>query len=112
MILLKRFMGPRFKGSSRWADAATSNHYYKEYIGGEVICVSNLCPWSIALFRMNPRQHAAFRQGRLSLVPPGCCNPSGGSSIERCQILREQEPKNHAEVLAFVAEMEAKYNLQ
>lgn len=113
MTLLLRYMGPAgFRGTNWQSGRAASSHYYKKYIGGEIICVSNLCPWHISMFQLNPKQFRAFCQGKLSLVPPGCCNVGGGCAIERCKILRSQEPVDHAEVIAFIREMEAKYNLQ
>jgi len=108
MILYQRFMGPAgFNGSSRWADAKSSMFYYKQYPKVRaILCVSNTCRWEISLFRLTTAQWKSFNAGQLALIPPGCCNASGGRSIDKCEILSSIEPESHAAILKRVQRFE------
>lgn len=88
-----------FKGSGMYAAAATHNHYYKsDPINFTVTVIGNMVPQTICRFQLNPKQYRMFKDGKLSLVPPGCCNPSGGPTIERCEVLFEGTFKSMAQI--------------
>jgi len=50
----------------------------------------------LGIFRLSPSQKRAFKKGKLSLVPPGCCAPMRKPSeiLENAEILFEGEPKS------------------
>lgn len=113
MILRRRYMEPAgFKGNSRFCDASTSNFYYKQFPRAHaVICVSNLCPWVISLFRLNATQWRGFQRGNLKLIPPGCCNAAGGWTLERSEILHQGEPVDHKTTIKLVESLATKHKL-
>jgi hypothetical protein len=71
-----------------------------------VMVLSNLVPQNIHVFRMNPRQYSAFVEGELSLVPYGCCNPSGGACIHRCEVLWKGEFKSSKQIVDLLTTFE------
>jgi hypothetical protein len=51
---------------------------------------------NLGIFRPTPGQKRKFKDGKLSLVPPGCCAPTRKPSgiLENAEILFEGEPKS------------------
>ncbi len=41
---------------------------------------------SLGVFLLTKSQMKSFEAGKLSLVPPGCCNPSGRKSLENGRV--------------------------
>jgi len=77
-----------FKGSSIFPYGAASTHYYRiETADLRVVIIGNLRPQTVSEFKLTPRQFTDFREGRLSLVPPNCANPSGRRILTRPKVL-------------------------
>lgn len=57
--------------------------------GTDVEFTSGYCPNRLGVFRLTKSQFNQFKRGRLSLVPPGFCNPSGGKSVQEAIMLFE-----------------------
>lgn len=56
--------------------------FYKKHGLGVIFVHANAYPVTIGAFLLTPKQAREFAKGNLSLVPPGCCNPTGRASIE------------------------------
>jgi hypothetical protein len=79
-----------FKGSGMFVDSPSYSHYYKAIPEARcVLGLGNSCPSCIYVFRLTPEQYRAFERGKLGLVPPGCCNATGGTSVEDPAVLYE-----------------------
>lgn len=77
-----------YRGSGAFKDASSHSIYYKPMPKDRcIVGLSNLSPPCIFVFRLTPDQYSQFEHGKLSLIPPGCCNPSGGNSLENPIIL-------------------------
>ena len=84
-----------YKGSSIFR-TAYYNRYYKCLPSKNTVL--SICfiddPNTFCLFRLSEKEYRDFENGRLSLVPPGCCNASGGESIENNTIVYKKNIKN------------------
>jgi hypothetical protein len=102
-IYLRHLKPLGFKGSGMWEDAKWSAHYYKVNNKTHTITViGNLAPATISQFTLTPSNFKKFRGGKLALVPPDCCNASGGPSIEKFKLIYSGEclsPKKLKELL-------------
>jgi len=88
-----------FKGNGMFCDSATHNYYYKsDPINFTITVIGNLFPQTICRFQLNSKQYKSFKEGNLSLVPPGCCNASGGPTINHCEVLFEGTFKSMAQI--------------
>jgi len=78
----------KFKGSGIFPYGAASTHYYHiDAAKRRVVIIGNLTPQTVSHFDMTPEQFRDFKAGKLSLVPPNCCNPSGGRSLNQPKVL-------------------------
>lgn len=97
-----------FKGSGMFVDSPSYSHYYKAIPEARcVLGLSNSCPSGIYVFRLTPEQYRAFERGKLGLVPPGCCNASGGKSVEDPAVLYEGPFNTSRQVTDLVTKFEA-----
>jgi hypothetical protein len=65
-----------FKSTSLMASQSSMGLFYR-VVGNVVQFVSSYVPQSLGFFQLTPSELKAFRAGKLSLVPPGFCSPSG-----------------------------------
>lgn len=108
MIIRQRYLRERgYKGSSIWADSAYSSFYYKSFPEKRaVVGIGNIARHNIFVFRLTPVQYREFQRGRLSLIPPDCCNATGKPSLDNYQILHQGEFTSHRELHARLDELE------
>ena len=84
-----------FKGNGMYPYSQYHTHFYQEDAKAHTITViGNLVPQTISHFHLTPSQFTDFQDGKLSLIPNGCCNPAGGRSLERSEILFRGDIKN------------------
>lgn len=77
-----------FKGSGMFCDAKWHSYYYHvDYPRRTIVVVGNLTPQTVSVFWLTPGQFRAFRAGKLGLTPPGCCNATGGKSLDDPYVL-------------------------
>lgn len=109
MILLTRYMRPLgYKGSGMFVDSPSYSHYYKKLPDCcSVVVVANTCPAYIGVFRLTKRQFTAFENGKLSLVPNGCCSPTAKKQVEGCDVLYSGECKDHKHAAKLLAAFES-----
>jgi hypothetical protein len=101
-----------FKGSGMYDHAASYNHYYrKDKKNSCIIGVTQLYPPTVFSFPLTKKQFTEFEAGKLSLVPPGCCNASGGKHIDhdKCTVHHEGEIKNMRHLKEILEQVEAFY---
>lgn len=109
MLVYKRHVEPLgFKGSSMFSDTKCCSFYYRKLPEAcAVLVVSNEASKNrIQVFRLEPSQYKEFEKGKLSLIPDGCCNPSGGKSIEHSDILFDGIFKNAKHIRETIAAFE------
>ena len=94
-----------FKGSGIFTDSKWYSTYY--LVNPElrlVIILQNLSQ-ALSVYRLNACDFKRFREGKLSLIPPGCCNPSGGPSRTNAIVFHEGEIKNVAHLRELVGKI-------
>jgi hypothetical protein len=111
MLVYTRHVEPLgFKSSSMFSDSKCSTHYHKKLPAAfSVMIVSNDTGDAVQLvqvFRLKRRQYYEFELGKLSLIPSGCCNPSGGKSIGGPDIMFRGRFKNAKHVKDVVSSVE------
>lgn len=93
-----------FKGEGPFPDANFCSLYYRvDAKSLTVTILSNLTPQTLSRFVLSKRQFTAFKKGKLSLVPPNCCNASGGPTLEDPKVFFEGEFKNLKHVKELLA---------
>ena len=60
----------------------------------------------VQVFRLTPAQFKQFNSGKVSLLPTGCCNATGGKSIEGPDIMFNGRFKNAKHVKDVVTSVE------
>jgi hypothetical protein len=93
-----------FKGSSIWASAFHWFYYRKDTENNTITVITNHTPQYVAQYQLTPQQMRAFNKGRLGITPPGCCNASGGKSIEEPpQTIIQRNIENLADLKRILA---------
>lgn len=89
-----------WKNSGMFDELKPNLQSFHAFAGNAVIAVHRGVG---VIFNLSETEAAAYKANELSLVPPGCCNPSGRESrevdAERDEIIRNRE--------AFVKRLEA-----
>lgn len=94
-ILTKHVTPYGFKGSGMYDHSPSYMTYYKADAKANTITVlSSYTPDTLSLFKLTTKQFKQFKNGKLGIIPPGCCNASGRPALERHTILHEGDFKN------------------
>ncbi len=110
-IQLKHVAPLGYVGSSIFSGAQNQWVYYKTIARTRcVILLSNYCPKNISFFRLSPGQFTKFKRGKLSLVPPYCCNPAGGPKLDKPNVFYEGEFSAVKQVRALLEYLEKVLN--
>ena len=78
-----------FKQGSIMVSSSDTLYYRVEPEKHRVLAISNYTPQHVVSFDLSKRQFQAFQNGKLSLVPPGCCSPTSRRTVGRCRVLHE-----------------------
>lgn len=94
-----------FKVSSMFCDSKWSEHYYrKDTSNNTITIVSNQTQQYVAQYQLTPEQMWAFNRGALGITPLGCCNASGGKTIEEPpQTIIQRDIKDIKDLTAILA---------
>ena len=65
-----------------WVSKWSQIYYCKDTKANTITVVSNQVPQYVAQYQLTPQQMRAFNRGTLGITPPGCCNATGGKTIE------------------------------
>ena len=83
---LKNLEPAGFKSTALFARRLAGGLFYRKK-SDRVEFVSTNHPEGLGVFQLTEAQMRKFETGKLSLVPPGCCNPSGGAQLENGRIV-------------------------
>lgn len=84
-----------FRGTGMFIDAKWHLHYSKTDPKRRAVTVIASEPiQSVSIFWLSKADFKVFVNGKLSLVPSGCCNPSGRRSVTDPEIVFAGEIKN------------------
>jgi hypothetical protein len=68
-------------------------------VNRRITVVSNQTPQYVAQYQLTEKEMRAFNRGTLGITPPGCCNASGGKTIEEApQTIVQRDIKNMADL--------------
>lgn len=62
--------------------------------GNRVEYASSYWPPTLGYFELDAKEMKAFKEGKISLCPPGFCNPSGGNTLTNATILSTEPVRN------------------
>ena len=62
--------------------SAWSRFYHKPVPEKQLVYVVDALNERLMHFKLSKKQYKEFEEGKLSLVPVGCCNPTGKKSLE------------------------------
>lgn len=81
LVKLKHVQEAGFEGATIWA--SNFHWLYKKELSDKkcFLVINNHRPQNIELFRLTDEQYKKYKKNKLSLVPYGCCNASGGESV-------------------------------
>ena len=99
IILRKHIQALGFKGSHPFESSFQSIWYRSFPKERAIVGISNYsCIEGVFRFDLSAENMKAFEQGKLSVVPPGCCNASGGRSLTRYTWVHKGVLKNQREL--------------
>lgn len=90
---LKNLASAGFKSTALFATKLGGGLFYRKK-ADRVEYASSYVPQSLGVFPMTRAQLQKLTAGKLSLVPPGFCNASGGKTLENGRVVYAGEIKS------------------
>lgn len=89
-----------FKGSGMFDYQRYYTYYYKADPKTRTVVLlhNSFSGHSLERWKLTPRQFTAFKQGRLSLIPAGCCKPTPGAYLDSQEVFFKGEIKTRKQL--------------
>jgi hypothetical protein len=70
--------------------------------GSSVFYTSGYSPNTVGVFHLKPAEMKKFKKGRVSLLPPGFCNATGGEVLTDCRILHRGTVRSKKHLMSII----------